>query len=62
MKEYKNRKKLGNNVKENLEENEVIENRQFLSNNNVGEQVSGTGPISIVHIVYDNQDMWYGSL
>jgi hypothetical protein len=45
MKEYKNPKKISNNAKGSLEENEAIEKSQFLSNNIDG-QVAWARPIS----------------
>ena len=40
MKEYKNPKNIDNKAKESLKENDAIENRQFLSNNNIDGQLA----------------------
>jgi hypothetical protein len=44
MKENKYPKEIDNKAKQNPKENEGIENRQFLSNNNVDGQVAWASP------------------
>jgi hypothetical protein len=58
MKEYKNPKKISNNAKGSLEENEAIEKSQFLSNNIDGQLAWQAQPL-----LYTSYSSWrYGNL